>query len=239
MEPTDATFRKPKKLRHPRSRGNEVTIGQADGDEEGTEDEVEAKISDIREAQKSRERRSGMTAVECAVGKEMAREFNELDEDPFRMKGGGMLRLSDDRKAALAAADIENDIKEQFKKETLLRDENEEMRNYIDSRLHKNDGTDQESTEPSSKKFKAGAGIEESILFRAAEKVKGYASKSNDELLSNQMLVGIPEVDLGIDVRMDNIVATEKKKIELMQKRRYPSQNNFDVVFVWFLLQSQ
>lgn len=38
-----------------------------------------------------------------------------------------MLRLNDTRKAALNAADIENDIKEQFKKETLLRDEHEEM----------------------------------------------------------------------------------------------------------------
>ena len=41
------------------------------------------------------------------------------------MKGGGMLRLSDDRKAALNAAEIEQGIKEQFKKETLLRDEHE------------------------------------------------------------------------------------------------------------------
>jgi len=68
-----------------------------------------------------------MNAVECAVGKKLAKEFIEQDEDPFRMKGGGMLRLSDGRKAALTAADIEQDIKEQFKKETLLRDEDEEM----------------------------------------------------------------------------------------------------------------
>lgn len=85
------------------------------------------RISGIRESQKVRKRLHGMTAVECAVGKDMAREFDQSDEDPFRMKGGGMLRLSDDRKAALIAADIENDIKEQFKKETLLRDEHEEM----------------------------------------------------------------------------------------------------------------
>lgn len=57
----------------------------------------------------------------------MAKEFNKQDECPFNMRGGGMLRLSDNRKAALNAVDIENDIKEQFKKETLLRDEHEEM----------------------------------------------------------------------------------------------------------------
>lgn len=62
-----------------------------------------------------------MNAIECAVGKELAKEFTQLAENPF---SGG---LSEDRKAALAAAGIENDIKEQFKKETLLRDEHEEM----------------------------------------------------------------------------------------------------------------
>ena len=36
-------------------------------------------------------------------------------------------RLSEDKKLALAARDIESDIKEQFRAETLLRDEHEEM----------------------------------------------------------------------------------------------------------------
>ena len=84
-------------------------------------------IEDIKEAQKSRTRKHGLNALECAVGKELAREFDDLDENPFQMRGGGMLRLTDDKKAALNAVEIEQDIKEQFKKETLLRDEHEEM----------------------------------------------------------------------------------------------------------------
>jgi len=35
-----------------------------------------------------------MDAVECAVGRELAKEFARLDEDPFRMSGGAMLRLT-------------------------------------------------------------------------------------------------------------------------------------------------
>uniref|UniRef100_A0A914CBA2 Uncharacterized protein n=1 Tax=Acrobeloides nanus TaxID=290746 RepID=A0A914CBA2_9BILA len=58
--------------------------------------------------------------------------------------------------------------------------------------------------------------MEDQILYKAAEKLKGYSSKSNDELLSNQMLVGIPEVDLGLNVRMNNIIETEKKKSEIL-----------------------
>lgn len=68
-----------------------------------------------------------MTALECAVGKKLASEFEELDDDPFRMRGGKMMELTNDKKLALEAADIEHGIKEQFKKETMLRDEHEEM----------------------------------------------------------------------------------------------------------------
>jgi hypothetical protein len=35
--------------------------------------------------------------------------------------------------------------------------------------------------------------------MKVAEKLSGFKSKANEELLSNQMLVGIPEVDLGIE----------------------------------------
>lgn len=68
-----------------------------------------------------------MTALECALGKKLAREFDELDDDPFRMRGGKNLELTDEKKLALTAEDIEHSIKEQFRKETLLRNEHEEM----------------------------------------------------------------------------------------------------------------
>jgi hypothetical protein len=99
------------------------------------------------------------------------------------------------QKAALTAAEIEQEIKLQFKKETLLRDEHEEMKKYIEKRLKRSKDTTEDAE--TSKKFKPVSG-EDAILIQAAEKLKGYTSKSNDELLSNQMLLGIPEVDLGI-----------------------------------------
>lgn len=40
--------------------------------------------------------------------------------------------------------------------------------------------------------------MEDSLMWKAAEKVRLFRSERNDELLSNQMLAGIPEVDLGI-----------------------------------------
>jgi hypothetical protein len=37
------------------------------------------------------------------------------------------------------------------------------------------------------------------LMNRAAERLKKFHSKSSEEMLSNQMLSGIPEVDLGIE----------------------------------------
>jgi hypothetical protein len=178
-------------------------------------------FEDIKEAQKVRTRKHGLNALECAVGKELAREFDDLDENPFQMRGGGMVKLTDNQKKTLNAVEIEHDIKEQFKKETLLRDEHEEMKKYIQQRLNK---TGEDPAEPEIKKYKP-QNLEDEILFRAAEQIKQFTSKTNDELLSNQMLVGIPEVDLGLKTRMTNIVETEQKKLELL-KKKLPTKNN-------------
>ena len=89
-------FRKAKakqNLRKPKPAEEEEAQTVSDDPAEEQE-EIGSRIRDILEAQRVRQRRNGMDAVECAVGKELAREFHRLDEDPFRMRGGGMLRLT-------------------------------------------------------------------------------------------------------------------------------------------------
>jgi hypothetical protein len=231
-EEKDPIFRKIKK--RPVTSRSKTTIPSTSSSTKDDEDEA-TNFEDIKEAQKIRSRKHGLTSLECAVGKELAKQFDDLDENPFQMRGGGQFRLTDDKKAALNAVEIEHDIKEQFKKETLLRDEHEEMKKYIQQRLNK-DG--EGSIEPEIKKYKP-QNLEDEILFRAAEEIKQYTSRKNDELLSNQMLyayyflyllkcvyrVGIPEVDLGLQTRMTNIVETEQKKLELL-KKKLPTKNN-------------
>lgn len=55
----------------------------------------------MKELQESRARKNGLNAVECALGKELAAEFIAMDDDPFRQRGGGMLRLSEGRQAQM------------------------------------------------------------------------------------------------------------------------------------------
>lgn len=177
---------------------------------------VARKLEGVRELQETRLRRNGLNAVECALGKELAAEFIAMDDDPFRQRGGGMLRLSEGRQAQMHAADIEAGIRDQFKKETFLRDEHEEMKKYVQMELRKRKADfDDADGEATSGKVTS---MEDRLLFKAAEKVRLFRSERNDELLSNQMLAGIPEVDLGINARMSNIIETEKKKTEILKE---------------------
>lgn len=165
-------------------------------------------ITDIQEAQQARKRRNGMTALECALGKKMAGEFDEHEDDPFGFRSGKMMTLSSDKKQKLTAEEITTDLQDQFKKEQLLFDEDEEMKKYIENQM--NGGKDQSSF------LKEGElSREDEILFRAAKKFEGMRSKMADESTSGSMLGGIPEVDLGIEARMKNVMNTEQLKSQI------------------------
>ena len=43
---------------------------------------------------------------------------------------------------------------------------------------------------------------------------------ASEEMLSNQMLSGIPEVDLGIEAKIRNIEATEEAKQAVLEEQR-------------------
>ncbi|MCP9260539.1 hypothetical protein DINM_003532 [Dirofilaria immitis] len=217
-------FKKPtkKRQRHLRERWID------EGIEEEEKAEIACKLEGVKELQESRARKNGLNAVECALGKELAAEFVAMDDDPFRQRGGGMLRLSEGRQAQMHAADIEAGIRDQFKKESFLRDEHEEMKKYVQAELRKRKAVqDLENNDATTSKVQS---MEDALMWKAAEKVRLFRSERNDELLSNQMLAGIPEVDLGINARMSNIIETEKKKSEMLkevvEKRRNLAQDS-------------
>lgn len=57
---------------------------------------------------------------------------------------------------------------------------------------------------------------EEAALQALPEHLKSSSQKSSEEMLSNQMLNGIPEVDLGIESKIKNIEATEEAKLRML-----------------------
>ncbi|VDL66202.1 unnamed protein product [Nippostrongylus brasiliensis] len=151
-------------------------------------------LSFILFLQKAREKKNGLTEIECAVGKEKAAAL----EDGIQMAGGTMA-LTGKQKARIEAAGIEAGIREQFEKETMLRDEHEELRKFIDQGLRgETSNSEQQQSTPMDKRARSISLNESDVLMRAASKLKGYRSEASNELLSEHMLAGIPEVDLGI-----------------------------------------
>lgn len=80
---------------------------------------------------------------------------------------------------------------------------------------------------------------EEAALLSLPEHLRVSSTHRSEEMLSNQMLSGIPEVDLGIDAKIKNIEATEEAKMKLLwerhNKKDCPSQfvpTNMAVNFV-------
>uniref|UniRef100_A0A1I7UKK3 Hepatocellular carcinoma-associated antigen 59-domain-containing protein n=1 Tax=Caenorhabditis tropicalis TaxID=1561998 RepID=A0A1I7UKK3_9PELO len=205
-------FRKPKKKTQ---QTRKISV-----EAEIEDDQDSTRVSDIRDLQRSRERKNGLTELECAVGITKAAAL----EDGIQMSGGGM-QMTAKKKAAMEAASIEHGLREQFEKETMLRDEHEELRKYIDDGLthYSKDRSSTSSSEPkqyASSQFSSLNADDRDLelLKRAAGKVRANQSKKETELLSEHMLAGIPEVDLGIGTRITNILETEKKKRFLLQK---------------------
>lgn len=61
---------------------------------------------------------------------------------------------------------------------------------------------------------------EDAALLSLPEHLRVGSTNRSEEMLSNQMLNGIPEVDLGIDAKIRNIEATEAAKEKLIQEQK-------------------
>ncbi len=92
----------------------------------------------------------------------------------------------------------------QFAQETNTRDEDAEMLKYIEGKLQEykkasntKGGADED--EDGSNNFKFLSPEEAALLAVPAYLRKNTGSNKSEEMLSNQMLSGIPEVDLGIE----------------------------------------
>ena len=162
-------------------------------------------------------RTSGISHVTLASGIKVSKVEEEVGvdaSDPFKLKTGGLLDLARARQAkALEDPDAEDGgggdglgmgvlvgpdgtaVGTQFSRETRVRDEDEEMRKFIEAEREKRRGTGAE----------------------------------DGEMLSSQMLSGIPEVDLGIEEKIRNIEATESAKKKMAERVKGTRGNNSNV----------
>ena len=114
----------------------------------------------------------------------------------------------------------ELDLTNTFSKETNRRDEDAEMGRFIEDELAKRKGL--KSSAESSNTETTGRSLEETV-FSALPLLQATAAATtgrSEEMLSNQMLSGIPEVDLGVEERIRNVEATEEAKMLLVRRQR-------------------
>ncbi|XP_013191368.1 splicing factor C9orf78 [Amyelois transitella] len=225
---------KPKKPRNLRKRIKE--------EESDDEEVILAKLEEAKEIQKLRERPNGVSIIALATGQKITIEEEVTCKDPFKVKAGGMVNMQALKSGKVKQVDDAYDtgIGTQFSAETNKRDEDEEMMKYIEEQLAKRkEGHSDEQKDSENNDSLKYLSPEEAALLSLPEHLRVSSTHRSEEMLSNQMLSGIPEVDLGIDAKIKNIEATEEAKMKLLweqqNKKDGPSQfvpTNMAVNFV-------
>lgn len=189
--------------------------GSEDNDNEDTRDKMEA----LRALQKMRARQKGVSAASLALGKKIPKTEEVSDADPFKMTTGGFVDMKALKNKPLKGEAAEA-IGTAFAAETNRRDEDAEMLKYVEVELAKRKGHHKEEEEKSNQQKS------EDSLYDLPEHLKKYSSeKRSEDMLSNQMLSGIPEIDLGIDAKIKNIEMTEDAKQKLLEERKRQREN--------------
>ncbi|KAG9354228.1 hypothetical protein AGOR_G00008770 [Albula goreensis] len=186
-----------------------------DEEDEETAAEVRSKLDEAKEVQSLRKRQSGVSVVALLVGEKLPLEA-EIEDDPFKLKTGGVVDMKKvkDRNRDITEDETDLNLGTSFSAETNRRDEDADMMKYIETELKKKKGLVE--TEEQKVKVKNA----EDLLYELPENINVSSAKKTEEMLSNQMLSGIPEVDLGIDAKIKNIIYTEEAKAKLLAEQR-------------------
>jgi len=179
---------------------------EPEDDEEKGEEELNDKLSEIKEEQKFRGKSRGISAVALALGKPVNLE-QEITGDPFKLKSGG--GLTDIRKDRCGLQ-----VGSSFSAETNHRDDDQLMQRYIQQELAKKKGTN--SIQQNDDAYEARI----NKLFVVPEYLETKNKSLTEDMLSEQLLTGIPEVDLGLNVKIQNIEKTDAAVSELSKKRK-------------------
>ncbi|KAI4470680.1 telomere length and silencing protein 1 tls1 family member [Holotrichia oblita] len=194
-------------------------------DSNGSDDEdIKSKLDDLKELQNMRKRAHGVSLISLALGKKVSLEEEAVTNDPFAIHAGGLVNMQTIKSGKIVTVDDAYDtgIGTQFSVETNKRDEDEEMMKYIEDQLSKRKGNKTEEDIPISPDIKRVkyCSPEEAALQAVPTHLRESSTKRSEEMLSNQMLSGIPEVDLGIEAKIKNIEATEEAKLRLLWEKQ-------------------
>uniref|UniRef100_A0A4W3JAW4 Chromosome 9 open reading frame 78 n=1 Tax=Callorhinchus milii TaxID=7868 RepID=A0A4W3JAW4_CALMI len=181
-----------------------------------------SKLDELKEIQSMRRRQNGVSAAALLVGEKTPEEASTVD-DPFKLKTGGMIdmkKIKDRNRERVEEEETDLNLGTSFSVETNRRDEDADMMKYIETELKRRKGI----LENEEQKVKIKN--PEDMLYELPDNINVSSAKRTEEMLSNQMLSGIPEVDLGIDAKIKNIISTEEAKAQLLAEQRNKKKDN-------------
>lgn len=201
------------KFKKPRRKVERKTAVE-DSDEDKSDDEsFKTALEETKELQKLRKRPKGVSIEDLATIKTKQKE-QSVEKDPLKLKTGGYVDVKLLKREISQVEDIDQ-IGTSFAVETNRRDEDADMLKYVEEELAKRKGI-----------TSAGESVDErpknadDALYELPDHINVQTSrKKTEDMLSNQMLSGIPEVDLGIETKIRNIESTEEAKQLLMAER--------------------
>ncbi|XP_025418494.1 telomere length and silencing protein 1 homolog isoform X2 [Sipha flava] len=181
------------------------------------------KLEEMKTMQRLRDRPNGVNIISLALGEKLSQEEEKLMVDPFKVKTGGLINMNALKSGQVTQVDDAYDtgIGTQFSAETNKRDEDEEMMKYIDEQVAMRTGRTIDKDDDTINTNKSNYCPPELAALQAVPShLRNSTTHRSEEMLSNQMLSGIPEVDLGIDAKIKNIEATEEAKMKLIRDKR-------------------
>ncbi|KAI9278564.1 hepatocellular carcinoma-associated antigen 59-domain-containing protein [Phascolomyces articulosus] len=197
----------------------------------GPED-VSETIEDLQELRRLRRRHVGINVETLSKGdKKKKKKDTEKDKpsDPWKLLTGGIVDKDAVRKGG--RADDEEGTEKKLKLDTFTTQTNaldvdKHMMAYIEEEMRKRRGepsarSDEKEENESGEQNDGPVDIyEELYMLPERLRVESKHVEEGSVQLSTQMLTAIPEVDLGIDVRLKNIEETERAKRKYMDQQQ-------------------
>ncbi|KAJ2960706.1 hypothetical protein NQZ79_g3907 [Umbelopsis isabellina] len=223
------SYRK-KKLESDDEAGNVVDQSTKSESETPTlskEEDISSTIEELEEIRKLRRKHAGIDSAKLLKGEEKKKKKAQtVDSDPWKLKTGGLV----DKNEIHAADDSEKPEQklklDTFTTQTNALDVDKHMMAYIEEEMKKRRGDSfkEEDAETESKRYQD---IYDE-LYKIPEhlRVDKKPVVEGNVQLSTQMLTAIPEVDLGMDARLQNIEATERAKRSLSENQQNGTKDN-------------
>ena len=124
--------------------------------------------------------------------------------DPYKLKTGGLVEMdSAKQQQRMRSSKDLTTINDNFARETNTRDEDTEMQRYIEEQLVRLQQQKTSSNTTANDELQAVFATlkkpEDTLFHVSKHLITDHSTQASEEMLSEQMLSGIPEVDIGVE----------------------------------------